>query len=71
MPYYSLQSAGTVEEVVYSRVMEKEQRMLDIIEKEEIPLISLNEDYEQDFEDDIKAIIRAYYERRKKVFSVT
>ena len=69
--YYYLQSAGTVEEVVYSRVMEKEQRMLDIIEKEEIPLISLNEDYEQDFEDDIKAIIRAYYERRKKVFSVT
>ena len=62
--YYYLQSAGTVEEVVYSRVMQKEQRMLDIVEKEEIPLISLNEDYEQDFDDDIKAIIRAYYERR-------
>lgn len=62
--YYYLQSAGTVEEVVYSRVMQKEQRMLDIVEKEEIPLISMNDDYEQDFEDDIKAIIRAYYERR-------
>lgn len=63
--YFYLQSSGTVEEVVYSRVLKKEQRMLEIVEKEEIPLISLNEDYEQDFEDDIKAIIRAYYERRK------
>ena len=67
--YFYLQSTGTVEELIHTRVLEKEQRMLEIVEKEEIPLISMNEDYDVDFDDDIKAIIRTYYERRKKIFS--
>ena len=39
--------------------------MLDLIEKEEIPLLAKNADYIDDTDDDIKAIIRTYYESRK------
>lgn len=64
--YYYMLSSGTVDEVVYSRILQKEQKMLDLIEKEEIPLLAKNADFIDDTEDDIKAIIRAYYEIREK-----
>jgi len=63
--YYYIQSKGTVDEVIYSRVLQKETKMLELIEKEEIPLLAKNADYIDDTDDDIKAIIRAYYESRK------
>ena len=40
--------------------------MLDLIESQEIPLIAENQDFMEDNEDDIKAIIRGYYEFRSK-----
>ena len=46
-------------------MIQKENKMLNLIEKEEIPLIAKNADYIDDTYDDIKAIIRAYYESRK------
>lgn len=63
--YYYIHSLNTVDSVVYSRVIQKENKMLDLIEKEEIPLIAKNADFIDDTDDDIKAIIRAYYEARK------
>ncbi|MBQ8156921.1 DEAD/DEAH box helicase [Candidatus Saccharibacteria bacterium] len=63
--YYYIQSNGTVDETIFSRVLQKESKMLDLIEKEEIPLLAKNADFIDDTDDDIKAIIRAYYESRK------
>lgn len=63
--YYYLHSANTSDATVYERVMLKEKRMLNVIEKEEIPLLARNADYLEDTEDDIKAIIRGYYEARR------
>lgn len=60
--YYYIQSRGTVDGVVYSRVIQKETKMLELIEKEEIPLLAKNADFIEDTDDDIKAIIRDYYE---------
>ena len=63
--YFFVHSQDTVDEVIYSRVAQKEAKMLDLIEKEEIPLIAKNADYIEDTDDDIKAIIRAYYESKQ------
>ena len=64
--YYYIHSANTIDGVVFDRVNIKEKRMLDLIESEEIPLIADNQDFLEDNEDDIKAIIRGYYEYRSK-----
>ena len=63
--YYYIHSKDTVDEVIFTRVLQKEEKMLDLIEKEEIPLLAKNADFIDDTDDDIKAIIRAYYESRK------
>lgn len=65
--YYYLQSENTVDSTVYNRVLDKEQKMLEIIEREEIPLIVNNLDYESEDENDIKAIIKDYYEYRNNI----
>ena len=57
-------SENTIDEVVHDRVLFKESRMLDVIEHEEIPLISMNSADNEEDESDIKAIIRHYYDRR-------
>ncbi|MDF2803162.1 MAG: SNF2-related protein [Anaerocolumna sp.] len=62
--YYFFHSADSVDSTTYDRVMEKERRMLKLIDSEEIPLLSENVDFMEDTEDDIKAIIRGYYERK-------
>lgn len=62
--YFFIHSAETVDNVVYERVLQKEMRMLELIESQEIPLLS-NIDYEENSDADIKAIIKDYYERRK------
>ena len=64
--YYYIHSTNTIDGVVFERVNTKEKRMLDLIESQEIPLIAENQDFMEDNEDDIKAIIRGYYEFRSK-----
>jgi len=44
-------------------VLEKERKMLEIIESEEIPLLSMNMDDVNEGYDDIQAIIKDYHER--------
>ncbi|MST55664.1 DEAD/DEAH box helicase [Pyramidobacter sp. SM-530-WT-4B] len=64
--YYYIHSANTIDGVVFERVNTKEKRMLELIESQDIPLIANNQDFLEDNEDDIKAIIRGYYEYRSK-----
>lgn len=65
--YFYFHSEGTVDHRIYSRVLDKESRMLEVIENEDIPLLANNVDYFEDTEDDIKAIIRDYYEHRELI----
>jgi SNF2 family DNA or RNA helicase len=65
--YYYILSKNSIDETVHHRLQEKEQRMLEIIENEEIPLFSENMDYEIDLNNDIKAIIRDYVRRITKI----
>lgn len=64
--YYYLLSNDSIDQTIHNRILEKEQRMLDIIEHEEIPLLNMNmgDLYEENGEDDIKAIIRDYHARK-------
>ena len=65
--YYHIISDNSIDITIYERVLEKEARMLEIIEKEEIPLLSMNMDTfgdDDDTENDIKAIIRDYHARK-------
>ena len=64
--YFFFHADDSIDDVAYNRVMLKEKRMLELIESEDIPLLSKNEDFMEDLEDDIKAIMRAYYERKKR-----
>ena len=61
--YYYILSEHSIDETVHTRLIEKERRMLDIIENQPIPLINMNMDYEVDLTDDIKALIRDYVQR--------
>lgn len=66
--YYFIQSTDSVDSNIYDCVLAKEEKMIKIIENEEIPLISNNIEFENDpDEDDIKLIIKSYYERRKNL----
>ena len=63
--YFYLLSEDTIDQTIHNRVLEKEQRMLDIIENEEIPLLNMNMDSSNDDDgNDIKAIIRDYHDRK-------
>lgn len=64
--YYFIQSKDSVDSVVFNRVLQKEKKMLELIEGQEIPLLA-NIDYEENSEEDVKAIIKDYYERRKRI----
>lgn len=64
--YYYIHSENTIDEVIFERVNTKERRMLELIESQDIPLIVDNQDFLEDNEDDIKAILRGYYEYRSK-----
>jgi SNF2 family DNA or RNA helicase len=61
--YYYVLSENSIDETAHRRLLEKERRMLDIIEHQPIPLINMNMDYETDFTDDLKALIRDYVQR--------
>ncbi len=64
--YHYLLSENSVDETIHHRLIEKETRMLELIESQEIPLISQNMNFEIDLESDIKAIIRDYVKRTTK-----
>lgn len=64
--YYYFHSEGSIDNAIYDSVVRKEQVMLDLVETEEIPLISMNRDFLEDTESDIKAVIRNYYEYKEK-----
>lgn len=64
--YYYFHAADSVDSITYDRIMLKERRMLELIESKEIPLLSKNDDFMTDMEDEIKALMRSYYERKKQ-----
>lgn len=62
--YYSLLSEDSIDQTIHNRILEKEARMLEIIENDEIPLLNMNMDEsDENDENDIKAIIRNYHAR--------
>jgi hypothetical protein len=61
--YYYILSESSIDETIHTRLNEKERKMLELIESEEIPLISKNLDFDIDLNDDVKAIIRDYVRR--------
>jgi SNF2 family DNA or RNA helicase len=65
--YYFLLSQDSIDETIHRRLAEKEQKMLELIESQEIPLFSENMDYDIDLKSDIKAIIRDYVRRTSKM----
>jgi len=64
--YHYIVSESSIDETIHLRLIEKERRMLELIESQEIPLISENLNYDIDLESDIKAIIRDYVRRTAK-----
>lgn len=60
--YYHLVAAGTVDDDIDARLIVKEQRLADLVDSEDIPLLTALGDTEST--DDIRAILDAY-ERRK------
>ena len=64
--YHYILSENSVDETIHRRLVEKEKRMLELIESQDIPLISENMNYDVDLKDDIKAIIRDYVRRATK-----
>lgn len=62
--YYYLLSENSIDEVIHERLLTKEERMLHLIESEPIPLLDLNAGDNDIEEDDFKAILKHYYERR-------
>jgi SNF2 family DNA or RNA helicase len=65
--YHYVIARDTIDETIHRRLAEKEQRMLELIESQEIPLFSENMDYDIDLESDIKAIIRDYVRRSSQI----
>ena len=62
--YYYFLSEDSIDKVIHERILKKEERMLEIIENEDIPLLSLNMDSSNEDENDIKAIIQSYHDRK-------
>jgi SNF2 family DNA or RNA helicase len=63
--YYYLLSEDTIDESIHDRVLAKEERMLEIIERDEIPLLNMNMDEDEGVDDDdIQSLVRDYYARK-------
>lgn len=63
--YYYLISENSIDEVIHERLLVKEERMLYLIEREPIPLLDMNTGDNGLDDDDFKAIMKHYYDRRK------
>ena len=62
--YYHILTQNTIDETIHNRLLEKEERMLEVIEQE-IPLLNLDMDSEDnEAKEDIQAIIKDYYARK-------
>lgn len=61
--YHYVLSENSVDETIHNRLIEKEKRMLALIESRQIPLISENMDYDVDIKSDVKVIIEDYVRR--------
>lgn len=61
--YYFLMSKGTVDETIDVRLKEKEQRMADLVDKEEIPLLALYESEYDEQIDDVEKMLKDYDKR--------
>nr|WP_255444147.1 DEAD/DEAH box helicase [Robiginitalea sp. SC105] len=64
--YHYILSEDSIDETIHRRLMDKERRMLELIESQEIPLISENLSRDIDLDNDIRAIIRDYVRRSSK-----
>jgi SNF2 family DNA or RNA helicase len=62
--YYHFVSENTIDEVIHARLLEKEEAMLYLIEREPIPLLDLNTGDSEIDEDDFQRILKHYYARR-------
>ena len=62
--YYYLISEDSIDQKIHDRVLEKENRMLDIIERDEIPLLQMNMNSDDADDNDIRAIIEDYHARK-------
>lgn len=62
--YYHFVSENTIDEVIHTRLLEKEEAMLYLIEREPIPLLDLNSGDSEVDEDDFQRILKHYYARR-------
>ncbi len=61
--YYYLISQDTVEETIHKSLLVKEERMLQILESQEIPLFTENMNYDIDINSDFKLVIKDYVNR--------
>ena len=61
--YYYLVSSDSIDETVHQRLIDKERRLMDIIESMPIPLF--DNFLEDDNDEDIKAVLRDYAKRTK------
>lgn len=64
--YYYLLSNNSIDLTIHERLLIKEQRMIEIMEKMPIPLFEENLDFESDYSSDIKALLNDYYDRKTK-----
>lgn len=64
--YYYIISEDSIDETINHRLQLKEKRMIELIESQDIPLLSENLNYDIDLKDDLKAIIRDYVRRTTK-----
>ncbi len=64
--YHYVLSENSIDDTIHQSLIEKERRMVELIESQEIPLISQNLNYDIDLKDDLKAIIRDYVRRTAK-----
>lgn len=64
--YHFILSKDSIDETIHRRLVEKEARMLNLIENQDIPLFVENMDYDIDLENDIKNIIHDYVRRSAK-----
>jgi len=62
--YYYFLSEDSIDYKVHDVILEKQQRMLDVIESEEIPLINLNMDEDSISRNFITELIHDYHARK-------
>lgn len=62
--YFFLICANTVDEKIDNRLAEKEKRMQEMIDKEDIPLLSLYASEDEEDYDDVKACLDSYERKR-------